>query len=79
MARKFYVVWSGRETGVFTDWATTQRAVDKYAGARFKSFATRAEAEEAFEGRNRTSNSPKTTGNPKTHAAASARRAAHTA
>ena len=48
MARKFYVVWLGRQTGVFTDWATTQRAVDKYAGARFKSFPTRAEAEQAF-------------------------------
>ena len=48
MAQKFYVVWSGRQTGVFTDWATTQRAVDKYAGARFKSFPTRAEAEQAF-------------------------------
>jgi len=48
MAQKFYVVWSGRTTGVFTDWATTQRAVDKYAGARFKSFPTRAEAEQAF-------------------------------
>jgi ribonuclease HI len=48
MAQKFYVVWSGRQTGVFTDWAATQRAVEKYAGARFKSFPTRAEAEEAF-------------------------------
>ncbi|MGH7874646.1 MAG: viroplasmin family protein [Candidatus Binatia bacterium] len=48
MAQKFYVVWSGRQTGVFTDWATTQRAVEKYAGARFKSFPTRAEAEQAF-------------------------------
>ena len=48
MAQKFYVVWSGRQTGVFTDWATTQRAVDKYPGARFKSFLTRAEAEQAF-------------------------------
>jgi ribonuclease HI len=48
MAQKFYVVWSGRKTGVFTDWATTQKAVDKYAGARFKSFSTRAEAERAF-------------------------------
>ena len=48
MAQKFYVVWSGRQTGVFTDWVTTQRAVDKYAGARFESFATRAEAEQAF-------------------------------
>ena len=50
MAQKFYVVWSGRQTGVFTDWATTQRAVTGYAGARFKSFPTRAEAEEAFAG-----------------------------
>ena len=50
MAQKFYVVWSGRQTGVFTDWATTQRAVDKYAGARFKSFPTRIEAEQAFGG-----------------------------
>jgi ribonuclease HI len=50
MAQKFYVVWSGRQTGVFTDWATTQRAVDGYAGARFKSFPTRAEAEQAFRG-----------------------------
>lgn len=48
MAQKFYVVWSGRQTGVFTDWSTTHRAVDKYAGARYKSFPTRAEAEQAF-------------------------------
>src|SRR5262245_21650452 len=48
MARKFYVVWSGRQTGVFADWTTAQRAIDKYAGARFKSFPTRAEAEQAF-------------------------------
>lgn len=48
MAGKFYVVWSGRVTGVFTDWATTQRSVDKFPGARFKSFPTRSEAEQAF-------------------------------
>jgi ribonuclease HI len=48
LAQKFYVVWAGRKTGVFTDWATTQLQVDKFAGAKFKSFATRAEAEQAF-------------------------------
>lgn len=48
MAEKFYVVWSGRVTGVFTDWATTQQSVDKFPGARFKSFPTRSEAEHAF-------------------------------
>ena len=50
MAQKFYVVWAGRQTGVFTDWPTTHRQVDRFAGARYKSFATRAEAERAFAG-----------------------------
>lgn len=48
MAKKFYVVWAGRQTGVFPDWATTHALVDKFAGARFKSFPTREEAERAF-------------------------------
>jgi ribonuclease HI len=48
MVKKFYVVWAGRQTGIFSDWATVQRAVIGFAGARFKSFPTRAEAEEAF-------------------------------
>jgi ribonuclease HI len=48
VAQKFYVVWAGRQTGVFPDWATTHSLVDKFAGARFKSFPTRAEAEHAF-------------------------------
>lgn len=42
------MVWAGRKTGVFTDWATTQLQVDKFPGARFKSFASRAEADQAF-------------------------------
>lgn len=50
MAQKFYVVWTGRQTGVFTDWPTTHRQVDRFAGARYKSFPTRAEAERAFAG-----------------------------
>ena len=48
MAKKFYVVWAGRETGVFTDWATTQRHVHGFPAARFKSFESRAAAEQAF-------------------------------
>lgn len=50
MAQKFYVVWAGRQTGIFTDWPTAHQSVDKFTGARFKSFATRAEAEQAFHG-----------------------------
>lgn len=48
MAKKFYVVWAGRQTGIFSDWAVVQRAVIGFPGARFKSFPTRAEAEDAF-------------------------------
>lgn len=47
---KFYVVWKGRETGVFTDWNTCKEQVDKFTGAKYKSFKTREEAEAAFEG-----------------------------
>lgn len=48
-AKKFYVVWSGRRTGIFTDWPTAQASVDKFPGARYKSFPTRAEAEQAYQ------------------------------
>jgi len=48
MAQKFYVVWVGRETGVFTNWDKTKQLVDKYPKARYKSFKTRDEAESAF-------------------------------
>lgn len=43
---KFYAVAAGRECGIFTDWPTTQKQVIGYGGARYKSFPTRAEAEE---------------------------------
>jgi ribonuclease HI len=48
MAQKYYVVWAGRRTGVFTDWVSTQQSVDKFTGARFKAFQTRDEAEQAY-------------------------------
>lgn len=50
MAKKYYVVWEGRETGVFTDWNTCKGHIDKFAGARYKSYKTREEAESAFQG-----------------------------
>lgn len=48
MAKKFYVVWKGRETGIFTDWNTCKKHVDAFPGAKYKSFKTRTEAESAF-------------------------------
>jgi ribonuclease HI len=79
MAKKFYVVWSGRQTGIFTDWETTQQAVNMYPGARFKSFSTRAEAEQAFGQGSYASVSSETPNILKTATRNSARRAAHIA
>jgi ribonuclease HI len=49
-APKFYVVWKGRRTGVFTTWATCEAQVKGFTGARYKAYPTRAEAERAFHG-----------------------------
>ncbi len=44
--KKFYAVAVGRTNGIFTDWASTERQVKGYAGAKYKSFPTRQEAED---------------------------------
>lgn len=46
--QKFYVVWQGAETGIFTSWEECQPKVIGQVGAKYKSFKTQAEAEEAF-------------------------------
>lgn len=48
MASKFYVVWVGREPGIYTDWASCRRQVDKFPAAKYKSFPTRDEASSAY-------------------------------
>ena len=47
---KFYVVWLGHEPGVYTKWPQAKKQVDGYKGAKYKSFATRAQAEAAYAG-----------------------------
>ena len=71
MATKYYVVWQGRETGVFTDWATCKKQIDKFAGAKYKSFKTQAEANAAFGG---SSTSAATTGGASSSPSAPARK-----
>jgi ribonuclease HI len=44
----FYVVWQGREAGIYDSWAACEAQV-KGVAAKYKGFATRAEAEKAFE------------------------------
>jgi len=46
--QKFYVVWNGLETGVFTSWQECERQVKGIEGAKYKSFSTREEAERAY-------------------------------
>ncbi|MFI3247084.1 MAG: ribonuclease H family protein [Ferrimonas sp.] len=45
---KFYVVWRGRKAGIYRDWNSCKAQVDGFAGARYKSFPSAAEAEAAF-------------------------------
>ena len=46
---KYYVVWEGHDPGIYHSWAECKSQVDGYEGAKYKSFATRDEAEKAFE------------------------------
>ena len=45
---KFYVVWSGRNPGVYSDWKDCQKEIRGYKGAKFKGFPDRLSAETAF-------------------------------
>ena len=45
---KFYSVWKGRNPGVYDTWKSCQAQTDGFALAKFKSFQTRAEADDAF-------------------------------
>lgn len=46
---KYYVVWKGRETGVFDTWAECKEQVEGFVGAQYKSFASRSDAMRAYE------------------------------
>ena len=48
---KFYVVWKGRKTGVFSSWEACAAQVQGVPGAQYKSFASRAAAEQALKGK----------------------------
>ncbi|MCM1035274.1 MAG: ribonuclease H family protein [Paludibacter sp.] len=48
MKKKIYVVWAGKQPGIYTSWEECERQVKNYAGARFKGFASMQEAEQAY-------------------------------
>lgn len=46
---KYYVVWNGREPGIYRTWEDCQRQVVGFPAAVYKSFKSEAEAKRAFE------------------------------
>ncbi len=46
---KYYVVWKGRETGIYTSWDACKKQVDGFDGAQYKSFPTQQAANLAFQ------------------------------
>ena len=45
---KYYVVWHGRETGVFDSWKRCEESVKGFEKAKYKSFDSLEQAQEAF-------------------------------
>ena len=45
---KFFVVWEGKEPGIYRSWDECKRQIHGFAGALYKGFATEAEAREAM-------------------------------
>jgi ribonuclease HI len=48
--KKFYVVWKGRQPGIYKSWAECAAQVSGYPEAKFKAFATEAAARQALAG-----------------------------
>lgn len=46
--RKYYVVWKGVKTGVFTSWNVCKKQITGFEGAQYKAFVNKEEAEKAF-------------------------------
>ena len=45
---KYYVVWEGHNPGIYTSWEKCLLQVKAYPNAKYKSFETREEADDAF-------------------------------
>ena len=54
--QKYYVVWNGREPGVYDNWSDCEEQILNFPGAKYKSFSSAAEAAQAFRGSDDESN-----------------------
>lgn len=48
--QKYYVVWEGMEPGIYDNWEDCKEQIDRYPGAKYKSFKTKEEAVAAYRG-----------------------------
>jgi len=46
--KKYYVVWKGKNKGIYTSWEACKEQIADFKGAKFKSFKTKEIAEKAF-------------------------------
>ena len=46
--KKYYVIWKGKETGIFSSWERVKKLIHGFEGAQYKSFVDLNEAEIAF-------------------------------
>lgn len=46
--RRVYVVWRGKSPGIYETWAECAAQVEGFAGAQYRGYVSRQEAEEAF-------------------------------
>lgn len=47
--QKYYVVWRGFKPGIYETWEACKKQVTGFDGAKYKSFTSREEAEQAFD------------------------------
>lgn len=46
--QKYYVVWTGRKPGIYTNWEDCKAQTDGFNQAKFKAFTSREQAEKAY-------------------------------
>jgi len=47
-SKKYYVVWEGNTPGIYDNWTECQLQIKGYPGAKYKSFKSKEEAENAY-------------------------------
>ena len=47
--QKFYTVWVGKTSGVYSSWEDCKKQTDGFPEAKYKSFSSRQEAEQALQ------------------------------